>query len=165
MDAFQDETVSIYDPQDASRTGSLSQKLATSASARWGVLERVLLLVSLLIGAISHGYNLFLYPLYITDEGIYMEQAWSAVREGRLSPGSINKMLETLAAILEVGVEYGHLERNPARGRNRRLKASRPSRTSPSTSTRRSRSRPFLRRQMGYVRLLSLRQVCLRGLE
>src|SRR5881227_1046899 len=88
MHAFQDETVSIYDPQDASRTGSLSQKLATSASARWGVLERVLLLVSLLTGAISHGYHLFLYPLYITDEGIYMEQAWSAVREGRLSPYS-----------------------------------------------------------------------------
>src|SRR2546421_5231876 len=88
MDAFQDETVSIYDPKDASRTGSLSQKLATGASARWGVLERVLLLVSLLTGAISHGYHLFLYPLYITDEGIYMEQAWSAVREGRLSPYS-----------------------------------------------------------------------------
>jgi integrase len=51
------------------------------------------------------------------------------VREGRLSPGSINKMLELLAAVLEVGVEYGHLERNPARGRNRRLKAPRPSRT------------------------------------
>ena len=88
MDAFQDETVSIYDPKDASRTGSLSQKLVTGASARWGVLERVLLLVSLLTGAISHGYHLFLYPLYITDEGIYMEQAWSAVREGRLSPYS-----------------------------------------------------------------------------
>jgi integrase len=51
------------------------------------------------------------------------------VQEARLSPGSINKMLETLAAILEVGVEYGHLERNPARGRNRRLKAPRPART------------------------------------
>src|SRR6266699_1435523 len=86
MDAFQDETVSIYDPKDASRTGSLSQKLATGASARWGVLERVLLLVSLLTGAISHGYHLFLYPLYITDEGIYMEQAWSVLREGQLSP-------------------------------------------------------------------------------
>src|SRR5947209_12951844 len=86
MDAFQDETVSIYDPKDASRTGSLSQKLATGASARWGVLERVLLLVSLLTGAISHGYHLFLYPLYITDEGIYMERAWSVLREGLLSP-------------------------------------------------------------------------------
>src|SRR2546428_12686330 len=86
MDAFQDETVSIYDPKDASRSGSLSQKLVTGASARWGVLERVLLLVSLLTGAISHSYHLFLYPLYITDEGIYMQQAWSVLREGQLSP-------------------------------------------------------------------------------
>ena len=50
------------------------------------MLGRVLLLVSLLTGAISHGYHLFLYPLYITDEGIYMQQAWSVLREGQLSP-------------------------------------------------------------------------------
>ena len=37
-------------------------------------------------GALTHGYHLFTYPLYITDEGIYMEQAWSVLREGRLSP-------------------------------------------------------------------------------
>jgi integrase len=51
------------------------------------------------------------------------------VREGRLSPASVNKTLETLAAILEVAVEYGHIDRNPARGRNRRLKTKRPKRT------------------------------------
>jgi 4-amino-4-deoxy-L-arabinose transferase-like glycosyltransferase len=50
------------------------------------MLGRVLLLLSLLTGAILHGYHLFLYPLYITDEGIYMQQAWSVLREGRLSP-------------------------------------------------------------------------------
>jgi hypothetical protein len=49
--------------------------------------EFVALLVALswrllLTGAISHGYHLFLYPLYITDEGIYMQQAWSVLREG-----------------------------------------------------------------------------------
>jgi 4-amino-4-deoxy-L-arabinose transferase-like glycosyltransferase len=44
------------------------------------------LLLSLLMGGISHGFNLVSYPLYVTDEGIYMEQAWSALREGRLSP-------------------------------------------------------------------------------
>jgi 4-amino-4-deoxy-L-arabinose transferase-like glycosyltransferase len=41
---------------------------------------------SLLTGAVSHGYNLFGYPLYVTDEGIYMQQAWSVLREARLSP-------------------------------------------------------------------------------
>jgi integrase len=51
------------------------------------------------------------------------------VREGRLSPASINKMLTTVAAILEVAVEYGYLDRNPAKGRRRRLKAGRPRRT------------------------------------
>jgi 4-amino-4-deoxy-L-arabinose transferase-like glycosyltransferase len=49
-------------------------------------VARVLLLVSLVIGAITHGYHLFLYPLYTTDEGIYVEQAWAVLREGRLSP-------------------------------------------------------------------------------
>jgi hypothetical protein len=43
------------------------------------------------------------------------------VREGRLSPSSINKLLTTLAAILEVAVEYGYIERNPAKGKRRRL--------------------------------------------
>jgi 4-amino-4-deoxy-L-arabinose transferase-like glycosyltransferase len=55
-------------------------------SNQGGMLERLLLVASLLIGAISHGYHLFLYPLYITDEGIYMQQAWSVLREGQLSP-------------------------------------------------------------------------------
>src|SRR5256714_4743201 len=62
------------------------QALAAHASTPWIILERFLLVVSLLTGAISHGYHLFIYPLYITDEGIYMEQAWSVLREGQLSP-------------------------------------------------------------------------------
>jgi len=45
------------------------------------------------------------------------------VGEGRLNATSINKCLATLAAILEVAVEYGHIERNPARGKRRRLPA------------------------------------------
>jgi integrase len=51
------------------------------------------------------------------------------VREGRLSPNVVNKTLTRLAQVLEVAVEYGHLDRNPARGRRRRLKATRPKRT------------------------------------
>jgi len=46
----------------------------------------MLLAVSLISGFITHAYNLFLYPLYITDEGIYVQQAWSVVRELKLSP-------------------------------------------------------------------------------
>lgn len=48
------------------------------------------------------------------------------VRQGRLKPRTINMTLALLAQILEVAVEYGHLERNPAAGRRRRLKATRP---------------------------------------
>lgn len=48
------------------------------------------------------------------------------VREGRLRARSINMHLALLAQILEVAVEYGSLERNPASGRRRRLKATRP---------------------------------------
>jgi 4-amino-4-deoxy-L-arabinose transferase-like glycosyltransferase len=47
---------------------------------------RPLLILSLLTGAISTGFNIFGYPLYVTDEGIYMQQAWSVLREARLSP-------------------------------------------------------------------------------
>jgi len=62
------------------------QQPAAAPGTRSVGLARVLLLLSLLTGAISHGYHLFLYPLYITDEGIYMQQAWSVLREMRLSP-------------------------------------------------------------------------------
>jgi integrase len=48
------------------------------------------------------------------------------VREGRIKARSINMTLALLAQVLEVAVEYGHLERNPAAGRRRRLKADRP---------------------------------------
>jgi len=62
------------------------QALEARANTHWVVLERFFLVVSLLTGAISHGYHLFVYPLYITDEGIYMQQAWSVLREGQFSP-------------------------------------------------------------------------------
>jgi integrase len=53
----------------------------------------------------------------------------SKVREGMLGATSINKMLTTLAAILEAAVEYELLARNPAKGRKRRLPAVTPARS------------------------------------
>jgi integrase len=50
------------------------------------------------------------------------------VREGKLNATSINKSLATLAAILEAAVEYELIDRNPARGRRRRLPAVAPRR-------------------------------------
>ncbi len=48
--------------------------------------------------------------------------------EGVLSANTINKTITRLAQILELAVEYGHLPANPARGRRRRLKSTRPAR-------------------------------------
>ena len=47
-------------------------------------------------------------------------------KQGTISATSINKTIARLAQILEVAVEYDLLKRNPARGKRRRLKASKP---------------------------------------
>src|SRR5258706_14730642 len=51
-----------------------------------GNAAAILLTISLVSGVVTHGYNLSQYPLFLTDEGIYVQQAWSLVNEGRLSP-------------------------------------------------------------------------------
>jgi integrase len=49
--------------------------------------------------------------------------------ERGLSNGSVNKTLKVLAQVLDDAIEYGYLAANPARGKKRRLKASKPQRT------------------------------------
>jgi integrase len=51
------------------------------------------------------------------------------LREGRLAPNAINKTLTRLAQILEVAVEYGYIDRNPAKGKRRRVKGTEPRRS------------------------------------
>jgi len=51
------------------------------------------------------------------------------VREGRLSPHSINTTITRLAQILDIAVERELVDRNSARGRRRRLKQRKPQRT------------------------------------
>jgi integrase len=46
-----------------------------------------------------------------------------------LSNATINRTIGLLARILEVAVEYRHIESNPAKGRKRRLKAHKPTRS------------------------------------
>ena len=54
------------------------------------VLARVgegkIIFVLLVAVLVSHSTNMFRYPLYLGDEGIYLEQAWAVLREGKLSP-------------------------------------------------------------------------------
>jgi 4-amino-4-deoxy-L-arabinose transferase-like glycosyltransferase len=47
---------------------------------------KVLLTIAMVSGLITHAYHLFDYPLYSTDEGIYLERAWAILRIGKLSP-------------------------------------------------------------------------------
>ena len=49
--------------------------------------------------------------------------------EGKLGGTSINKTISRLAQILDLAVEYGHIQANPARGRRRRAKSASPRRT------------------------------------
>ena len=49
--------------------------------------------------------------------------------EGILAADSINKTLKRLSQIMEVAAEYGHIPRNPASGRRRRLKEPKKKRT------------------------------------
>ncbi|MCL5411407.1 MAG: glycosyltransferase family 39 protein [Patescibacteria group bacterium] len=44
------------------------------------------LLGVLFISFLAHSFNMFNYPLYLGDEGIYVEQAWAVVREAKVSP-------------------------------------------------------------------------------
>src|SRR5712692_4365580 len=94
MRVIPDKTRVIHHPRGGDQSGLRTrgqdarrpQQPTAGAGTRSVGLERFLLLLCLLTGALSHGYHLFLYPLYITDEGIYMQQAWSVLREAQLSP-------------------------------------------------------------------------------
>jgi integrase len=50
-------------------------------------------------------------------------------KKGKLSASAINKTLSTLSAILELAVEYGHVDRNVAHGKRRRLPSTPPQRS------------------------------------
>ncbi len=61
--------------------GTPKKKTVAPQTRGWPII-----IASLAIGLVTHGWNMFRYPLYLTDEGIYMEQAWSVLREAKLSP-------------------------------------------------------------------------------
>jgi hypothetical protein len=52
------------------------------------ILKKIplLLVVVLFLALFTHGWNLFQYPYYEGDEGIYVSQAWSFLKQGSLSP-------------------------------------------------------------------------------
>ena len=50
------------------------------------VCTRVLLPAVLIVTFISHSYHMFFYPLYLGDEGIYMERAWAVLKGLGVTP-------------------------------------------------------------------------------
>jgi 4-amino-4-deoxy-L-arabinose transferase-like glycosyltransferase len=69
--------------QQATPSGKAPVLGAPRPLGRLGVAALTFAILSALI---THGYHLFEYPLYSTDEGIYAERAWAVLREGQLSP-------------------------------------------------------------------------------
>ncbi len=45
-----------------------------------------MIVLVILISGIPHAVNMFHYPYYENDEGVYMSQAWSMSKEGELAP-------------------------------------------------------------------------------
>jgi 4-amino-4-deoxy-L-arabinose transferase-like glycosyltransferase len=70
----------------AGKTTSAGDGTLPAGKMRLSQVGKIALTFALISGLITHGYHLFDYPLYSTDEGIYIERAWAIVRENRLSP-------------------------------------------------------------------------------
>jgi integrase len=65
----------------------------------------------------------------LSAEAVDRYKAAKLVEDEPLSASSINKTLKVLAQVLDDAIEYGYLSENSARGKRRRLKASKPKRT------------------------------------
>lgn len=85
------EALQVRPEIDAERNpGDRTRPRGTATAGLSHIAERLALVIALVSGAITHGYHLFQYPLYITDEGVYMQRAWAVIRENALSPYTYN---------------------------------------------------------------------------
>lgn len=48
--------------------------------------EIILIAFLLIVSGVAHGYNMFSFPYYENDEGVYMSQAWSVLTQGKMAP-------------------------------------------------------------------------------
>jgi 4-amino-4-deoxy-L-arabinose transferase-like glycosyltransferase len=71
-------------------TARITRRSTLDSARQWyysrGPLGTFALAFAVVSGVVTHSYHLFDYPLYETDEGIYLERAWAIIREFRLSP-------------------------------------------------------------------------------
>src|SRR5215470_3002305 len=73
-------------PRGLQKVASIREAAALFGHQKLSRAGKIALTVAIVSGLITHGYHLFQYPLYNTDEGIYVERAWAVIREHRLSP-------------------------------------------------------------------------------
>src|SRR5258707_14482406 len=77
----------VLEPAEgAGQTAAVGWSQALDRSEPLGRVGRIALIFAIVSALITHGYHMFDYPIYNTDEGIYVERAWSLIRESRLSP-------------------------------------------------------------------------------
>jgi 4-amino-4-deoxy-L-arabinose transferase-like glycosyltransferase len=67
-------------PRPADQSGEAPANPIATLAREYGLTAMIL------IAILSHLINMFSYPLYLGDEGIYLEQAWAVVRLGQLAP-------------------------------------------------------------------------------
>ncbi len=60
------------------------QKLRSKIQKNWK--EILLILFALIISGVAHGYNMFGFPYFENDEGVYLSQAWTLISQGSLAP-------------------------------------------------------------------------------
>jgi len=72
--------------QHVDRPNSSVNVEATAGGSLRALAAEYGLLAVALLAVVTHSVNMFHYPLYLGDEGIYLEQAWAVIREGQLAP-------------------------------------------------------------------------------
>ena len=69
-----------------SAVGSAPAAAQTPLARLSAFLDEYGLVSMVVIAFVSHAFNAFNYPLYLGDEGIYLEQAWAIIHLGQLAP-------------------------------------------------------------------------------
>ena len=84
--AFRGAPLTKQAPRGLHKVASSREAPALFGHQKLSRAGKIALTAAIVSGLITHGYHLFQYPLYNTDEGIYLERAWAVIREHRLSP-------------------------------------------------------------------------------
>ena len=90
MTTQRSQATALRDAQESHGRAAEGAHIYRAQALDWprslGRAGKYALFFALVSGLITHGYHMFQYPLYNTDEGIYVERAWAVLREDRLSP-------------------------------------------------------------------------------